>query len=51
MVERIRRLAILTLITFRPEFEPSWAGLANVGALTLQRLGRRDVQAIVGGGS
>ena len=49
MVERIRRLAILTLITFRPEFEPSWAGLANVGALTLQRLGRRDVQAIVGG--
>ena len=48
-VERIRRLAILTLITFRPEFEPSWAGLANVGALTLQRLGRRDVQAIVGG--
>src|SRR6516225_8501199 len=49
MVERIRRLAILTLITFRPEFEPSWAGLANVGALTLQRLGRRDVEAIVGG--
>jgi DNA-binding winged helix-turn-helix (wHTH) protein/predicted ATPase len=49
MVERIRRLAILMLITFRPEFEPSWAGLANVGALTLQRLGRRDVQAIVGG--
>ena len=48
-VERIRRLAVLTLITFRPEFEPSWAGLANVGALTLQRLGRRDVQAIVGG--
>ena len=49
MVERTRRLAILTLITFRPEFEPSWAGLANVSALTLQRLGRRDVQAIVGG--
>jgi predicted ATPase len=49
MVERTRRLAILTLITFRPEFEPSWAGLANVSALTLQRLGRRDVQAMVGG--
>jgi DNA-binding winged helix-turn-helix (wHTH) protein/predicted ATPase len=49
MVERTRRLAILTLITLRPEFEPSWAGLANVSALTLQRLGRRDVQAIVGG--
>jgi tetratricopeptide (TPR) repeat protein len=42
-------LAILTLITFRPEFEPSWAGLSNVSALTLQRLGRSDVQAIVGG--
>ena len=49
MIERTRRLAILTLITFRPEFEPSWAGLANVEALTLQRLGRRDVQAIVEG--
>jgi DNA-binding winged helix-turn-helix (wHTH) protein len=49
MVERIRRLGILALITFRPEFEPSWAGLANVSTLTLQRLGRRDVQAIVGG--
>jgi DNA-binding winged helix-turn-helix (wHTH) protein/energy-coupling factor transporter ATP-binding protein EcfA2 len=49
VVDRIRRLAILTLITFRPEFEPSWAGLANVSALTLQRLGRRDVQAIVAG--
>jgi DNA-binding winged helix-turn-helix (wHTH) protein/tetratricopeptide (TPR) repeat protein/energy-coupling factor transporter ATP-binding protein EcfA2 len=49
MVERIRRLAVLTLITFRPEFKPSWAGLANVSALTLQRLGRRDIQAIVGG--
>jgi predicted ATPase len=42
-------LAILALITFRPEFEPSWAGLANVGALSLQRLGRRDVQVIVAG--
>ena len=49
MVERIRRLAILTLITFRPEFKPPWAGLANVSVLTLQRLRRRDVQAIVGG--
>ena len=49
MVDRIRRLAILMLITLRPEFEPSWADLANVGALTLQRLGQRDVQAIVGG--
>src|SRR6516225_5532751 len=49
VVERIRRLAILMLITLRPEFEPSWADLANVGALTLQRLGQRDVQAIVGG--
>ena len=49
MVERVRRLPILALITFRPEFEPSWVGLANVGALTLQRLRRRDVEAIVGG--
>ena len=36
------RLPILALFTFRPPFEPPWAGLANVRTLKLGRLGRDD---------
>ena len=32
-VDRIRGLPILMLMTFRPEFEPPWTGLANVSML------------------
>src|SRR5258708_38988450 len=46
-IERIRALPILALFTFRPPFEPPWAGLANVRSLTLGRLGRGDVESIV----
>ena len=38
-VERVARLPILLLITFRPEFEPSWTGRPQVTALSLSRLG------------
>jgi class 3 adenylate cyclase/tetratricopeptide (TPR) repeat protein len=47
IVERVRQLPILALITFRPEFEPPWTGLANVGTLTLGRLDRENVESIV----
>jgi class 3 adenylate cyclase/tetratricopeptide (TPR) repeat protein len=47
IVERARQLPMLVLVTFRPEFEPPWAGLANVGALSLGRLGRENVESIV----
>ena len=47
IVERARQLPILALVTFRPEFEPPWAGLANVGTLTLGRLDRENVESIV----
>jgi len=46
-VERVRRLPVLALFTFRPEFEPPWAGLPNVGTLTLGRLDRDDVENMV----
>ena len=36
-VERVRQLPVLALFTFRPEFEPPWVGLPNVGTLTLGR--------------
>ena len=46
-VERMRQLPVLALFTLRPEFEPPWVGLPNVGALTLGRLDRSNVESIV----
>ncbi|MGL3209278.1 adenylate/guanylate cyclase domain-containing protein [Bradyrhizobium sp. BR 1433] len=46
-VDRIRGLPILMLMTFRPEFEPPWAGLANVSLLRLDRLDRQDTRALI----
>src|SRR5499427_8754161 len=46
-VERVRQLPVLALFTFRPEFEPPWVGLPNVGTLTLGRLDRDDVESMV----
>jgi class 3 adenylate cyclase/predicted ATPase len=47
VVERVRRLPILALFTFRREFEPPWAGLPNVNALTLDRLDRSYAESII----
>src|SRR4029077_19628947 len=46
-VERVRQLPVLALFTFRPEFEPPWIGLPNVGTLTLGRLDPNDVENMV----
>jgi class 3 adenylate cyclase/tetratricopeptide (TPR) repeat protein len=46
-VERVRDLPVLALFTFRPEFEPPWAGLPNVGTLMLGRLDRGNVENMV----
>jgi predicted ATPase/class 3 adenylate cyclase len=46
-IERIRRLRVLALITFRPEFAPPWIDLPHVSSLTLTRLGRRHGVAMV----
>jgi class 3 adenylate cyclase/tetratricopeptide (TPR) repeat protein len=48
-IDRIRRLPVLLVITFRPEFQHGWAGQTHVTALTLNRLGERDVAALVRG--
>ena len=47
MVERVRQLPVLALFTFRPEFEPPWVGLPNVGTLPLGRLDRNDVESMI----
>src|SRR5262250_1548276 len=46
-VERVRQLAVFALFTFRPEFEPPWVGLPNVGTLTLRGLDRNNVESMV----
>jgi predicted ATPase/class 3 adenylate cyclase len=48
LIERVRRLPALVLITFRPEFEPPWTGEGHVTQLRLNRLGRREGAALVG---
>src|SRR5499433_3373488 len=47
MVERVRQLPVLALVTFRSDFEPPWVGLPNVGTLALGRLDRNDVESMV----
>jgi predicted ATPase len=47
-IERIQRLPVLAIITFRPEYSPPWSGQPHVSALALTRLGRRDGNAMVG---
>jgi predicted ATPase len=46
-VDRIANLPVLLLITFRPEFAPPWSGQPHVTALTLNRLMRREVDAMI----
>ena len=48
VVERVQRLPVLAVVTFRPEFAPPWAGHGHVTALSLSRLGRRQGGAMVG---
>jgi class 3 adenylate cyclase/predicted ATPase len=46
-VDRIRTLPVLLIVTFRPEFNPPWVGQSHVTSLTLNRLGEREVAAII----
>ena len=48
-VERVRILPVLLIVTFRPEFQPPWAGQPQVSMLALNRLDRRDCTALVAG--
>jgi predicted ATPase len=47
LVERVRTLPVLVVLTYRPEFTPPWTGQSHVAALPLNRLGRRQGAAIV----
>ena len=47
-IERVARLPVLLVTTFRPEFHPPWTGQAHVSTLNLSRLGRREGAALAG---
>lgn len=42
IIDRIRQMRVLLLITFRPDFRPVWAEYSHVTFLTLNRLPRRQ---------
>jgi DNA-binding winged helix-turn-helix (wHTH) protein/predicted ATPase len=46
-VERVRSLPVLLIVTFRPEFQPPWAGQPQVSMLALNRLDRRDRTVLI----
>jgi predicted ATPase/class 3 adenylate cyclase len=48
-VARIRTLRALMIVTFRPEFDPPWIGRPHVTAMTINRLTKRQVGALIDG--
>jgi class 3 adenylate cyclase/predicted ATPase len=47
VVERIETLRVLLIVTFRPEFNPPWIGQPHVTAITVNRLTRHEVGAMI----
>ena len=47
IVDRIKTLPALLVVTSRPEFNAPWVGQSHVTSLTLNRLGEREVAAII----
>ena len=47
VVDRIRSLRVLLIITFRPEFDPPWIGQPHVTALTINRLAEREIGTMI----
>ena len=46
-MDRLRTLGVLLIVTYRPAFEPPWLGRPYVAALTLNRLGEREITAMI----
>jgi predicted ATPase len=46
-VDRLRTLGLLLIVTYRPEFEPPWIGRSYVTALSLNRLGEREIATLI----
>ena len=48
-VDRVASHRVLVLVTFRPEFEPPWIGRPYVTFVAINRLGERDIAAMIDG--
>ena len=46
-IDRIKSVGVLLIVTHRPEFEPPWLGRPYVTALNLNRLGQREIDAMI----
>ena len=49
VIDRVRSLRALLIVTFRPDFDPPWVGRAYVTFLAVNRLGERDILAMIAG--
>jgi predicted ATPase len=47
VVECIRRLPVLLIVTFRPDFDAPWIGRPHVTFMAINRLGERDIGAMI----
>jgi predicted ATPase len=47
IIDRIRSLRVLLIVTFRSDFEPPWVGRSYVTFVALNRLGERDIAAMI----
>ena len=47
IVNRIKALPALLIVTFRPEFNAPWVGQSHVTSVTLNRLGERQSATII----
>jgi class 3 adenylate cyclase/tetratricopeptide (TPR) repeat protein len=46
-VDRLKTFRVLLIVTYRPEFEPPWIGSPFVTALNINRLGDREIAAMI----
>jgi class 3 adenylate cyclase/tetratricopeptide (TPR) repeat protein len=46
-VDRLKTLPVLLIVSFRPEFEPPWIGRPYVTSLNINRLGDREIAAMI----
>ncbi len=47
VVDRIRTIPVLLIVTFRPEFDAPWVGQSHATSLMLNRLGESETTAII----
>src|SRR5262249_17914703 len=49
IVDRVAKLRVLLIVTFRPEFQAPWIGQPHVTCLTINRLAHREIDAMIDG--